>query len=186
MKIKQKQIAAVSMLTVLSLGISVFSHAEKVEPKAVEQIDVNKYQGKWYEIAHLPMYFQRQCVSDTTAEYSLNADQTINVLNSCRTKSGEMDSSTGLAQAVNAGNSKLKVSFLPKGLRWIPFTKGDYWVLRVDPNYQTALVGGPTHKYLWILSRSPHLDEATYQSYLETARQQGYDLTELIKTKQNH
>lgn len=50
------------------------------------------------------------------------------------------------------------------------FTKGDYWVLRVDSNYQVALVGGPSHKYLWILSRSPQLDEATYQSYLQTAK----------------
>jgi apolipoprotein D and lipocalin family protein len=80
--------------------------------------------------------------------------------------------------------SELKVSFLPAGLRWLPFTKGDYWVLRVDPEYQVALIGGPTHKYLWILSKNPHLDEATYQSYLETARQYGYDLSNLIKTPQ--
>ncbi len=81
-----------------------------------------------------------------------------------------MISSEGVAYPQNEGNSKLKVSFLPSGLRWIPFTKGDYWVLRVDPNYQVALVGGPSHKYLWILSRSPQLDEATYQSYLQTAK----------------
>ena len=182
MKIGKKHIATLGMMTALSFGATTLTHAETIEPKAVESIDVNQYQGKWYEIAHLPMYFQRKCASNTTAVYSLNSDQTINVLNSCKTKSGEMDGSMGLAHAVNDGKSKLKVSFLPKLLRWIPFTKGDYWVLRVDPNYQTALVGGPTHKYLWILSRTPNLDEATYQSYLETARQQGYDISGLIKT----
>lgn len=65
------------------------------------------------------------------------------------------------------------------------FTKGDYWVLRVDPNYQVALVGGPSHKYLWILSRSPQLDEATYQSYLQTAKSYGYDVSKLVKTTQS-
>ncbi len=63
--------------------------------------------------------------------------------------------------------------------------KGDYWVLRVDPNYQVALVGGPSHKYLWILSRSPQLDEATYQSYLQTAKSYGYDVSKLVKTTQS-
>jgi apolipoprotein D and lipocalin family protein len=70
---------------------------------------------------------------------------------------------------------------LPPGLRWIPFTKGHYWVLRVDPEYKVALVGGPSTKYLWILSREPQLDEATYQSYLDTAKYYGYDITKLIK-----
>ncbi len=63
--------------------------------------------------------------------------------------------------------------------------KGDYWVLRVDSNYQVALVGGPSHKYLWILSRSPQLDEATYQSYLQTAKSYGYDVSKLVKTTQS-
>lgn len=92
-----------------------------------------------------------------------------------------MISSEGVAYPQNRGNSKLKVSFLPKGLRWIPFTKGHYWVLRVDPEYKLALVGGPSNKYLWILSREPQLDEATYQSYINTAKDYGYDVTKLIK-----
>ena len=93
-----------------------------------------------------------------------------------------MKSSEGVAYPQNQGKSQLKVSFLPKGLRWLPFTKGDYWVLRVDPDYKVALVGGPSTKYLWILSKTPTIDEATYQSYLQTAKQQGYDLSNLIKT----
>jgi apolipoprotein D and lipocalin family protein len=88
------------------------------------------------------MYFQRKCIANITAQYSVNADQTIGVLNSCRIANGEIISSEGVAYSQNQGNSKLKVSFLPKGLRWIPFTKGHYWVLRVDPEYKVALVGG--------------------------------------------
>lgn len=185
MKNPLKSIATISLMTFAALTVSSVSQAESMIPKAVERIDVQQYMGKWYEIAHLPMYFQRKCVGDTTAQYSLNADQSITVLNRCRTASGKMDTAEGIAYAKNAGNSQLKVSFLPKGLRWLPFTKGDYWVLRIDPEYKVALVGGPSNKYLWILSKTPNLDQATYQSYLETARQYGYDISKVVKTPQS-
>lgn len=179
MKMLFKSLFAATSLVTISLSMT--TRAEMVRPQAVNQVDIQKYGGKWYEIAHLPMYFQRKCVSNITAQYSVNADQTIGVLNSCRIGNGEMISSEGVAYSQNQGNSKLKVSFLPTGLRWMPLTKGDYWVLRVDPEYKVALVGGPSNKYLWILSREPQLDEATYQSYLDTAKHYGYDVTKLIK-----
>ena len=153
------------------------------EPKAVDAIDVQKYAGRWYEVARLPMYFQRNCASDVQAKYSLNADKTIKVRNQCLNKEGELDVSEGVAYPPNDGNSQLKVSFLPKGLRWVPFSKGDYWVLRVDEDYQVALVGGPSHRYLWLLSRTPDMDEAVIEDYLNTAKAQGYDLSKLIRTK---
>ncbi len=174
-----KSVFAATALAIISLSFT--AQAETVAPQAVNQVDIQQYAGKWYEIAHLPMYFQRKCVSNITAQYSVNADQSMGVLNRCRIATGEMISSEGVAYAQNEGNSKLKVSFLPKGLRWLPLTKGHYWVLRVDPEYKVALVGGPSNKYLWILSREPQLDEATYQSYLETAKHYGYDVTQLIK-----
>ena len=179
MKMLYKSVFAVTALAFISLSFT--TQAETVPPQAVDQVDIQRYAGKWYEIAHLPMYFQRKCVSNITAQYSVNANQTMGVLNSCRIENGEMISSEGVAYPQNQGNSKLKVSFLPPGLRWIPFTKGHYWVLRVDPEYKVALVGGPSTKYLWILSREPQLDEATYESYLDTAKYYGYDVTKLIK-----
>ena len=174
-----KSVLAATTLAIISLSFT--TQAETVPPHAVDQVDIHNYAGKWYEIAHLPMYFQRKCVANISAQYTVNADQTMGVLNSCRIENGEMISSEGVAYPQNQGNSKLKVSFLPPGLRWIPFTKGHYWVLRVDPEYKVALVGGPSTKYLWILSREPQLDEATYQSYLDTAKYYGYDITKLIK-----
>ncbi|MFT4021494.1 MAG: lipocalin family protein [Acinetobacter sp.] len=153
--------------------------------KAVSKVDIHKYSGKWYEIARLPMYFQRKCQSNVTAQYSLNPDNTLNVINSCKNKEGQIDHANGIAFIQNRNNSQLKVSFLPHGLRWIPFTRGDYWILRLDPEYKVALVGGPSKRYLWILSRSPTLDSKTYQSYLETAKQQGFDISKLIVTPQN-
>lgn len=186
MKLLFKSLVMSSSLAAVSLMLPLSTLADtNTKPVAVDSIDINKYAGKWYEIAHLPMFFQRNCVANTTANYSINADKTVGVLNSCTNKSGETISSEGVAYSQNEGNSKLKVSFLPSGLRWIPFTKGDYWVLRVDPNYQVALVGGPSQKYLWILSRSPQIDEVTYQSYLQTAKSYGYDVSKLVKTTQS-
>lgn len=178
-----------SILTSTALALSCFSfslatQAETIAPQAVDKVDIQRYAGQWYEIAHLPMYFQRKCVANTTAQYGVNPDKTLSVLNSCSTADGEKISSEGVAYAQNEGNSKLKVSFLPKGLRWLPFTKGHYWVLRIDPEYKVALVGGPSDKYLWILSRDAQIDEATYQSYLDTAKKYGYDVEKLIKTPQ--
>ncbi len=122
MKMLYKSVFAVTALAIISLSFT--ARAEAVAPRAVDQVDIRQYAGKWHEIAHLPMYFQRKCVSDISAQYTVNADQTIGVLNSCRTENGEMISSEGVAYPQNQGNSKLKVSFLPPGLRWIPFTKG--------------------------------------------------------------
>ena len=152
------------------------------KPQTVQQVDLVKYSGTWYEIARFPMYFQRKCASDVTATYGTLSNGNVSVLNQCRQADGEMMSSTGEASAVNSTNTKLKVSFLPQGLRWIPFTNGDYWVLKLDENYQTALVGGSNRKYLWILSRTPNLDEKTYQAYVAAAKHQGFDVSKLERT----
>ncbi|RYY79414.1 MAG: hypothetical protein EOO69_06520 [Moraxellaceae bacterium] len=173
--------------TMAVLGLAVLSSVALAKPanppQTVSQVDLNRYLGTWYEVARLPMYFQRKCASDVTATYGLQANGNVSVLNQCRKADGETMASTGEAKAVDRSNSKLKVSFLPKGLRWIPFTQGDYWILKLDDNYQTALVGAPNRKYLWILSRTPNIDEQTYQHYVQAAKQQGFDTSKLIRTK---
>lgn len=148
----------------------------------VSDFDLNRYLGTWYEIARLPMKFQPEDSTDISAVYSLNEDGSVRVQNTCLDGNGERDGAIGNATAVDAENAKLEVSFLPEGFRWIPFTKGDYWVLKLDENYSTALVGEPHKKYLWILHREPTLDEATKTDYLNYAKSLGYDLTDLIHT----
>jgi apolipoprotein D and lipocalin family protein len=96
---------------------------------------------------------------------------------------GKLKESLGEAQVVDpAEPGKLVVSFLPEGLRWIPFTKGDYWILRVDEDYRTALVGSPDFDYLWLLHREPDLDAATRDAFLQYARSLGYRLDDLVHT----
>lgn len=185
------------LLTAVAAGCAVMmssllstAYAEPVTAKAapvssVKQIDLPQYLGKWYEIARLPMFFERNCASDVTATYSLNPDASIRVDNQCRKDNGTIMQSIGMAKAVDASNAQLRVTFLPTWLRWTGLGTAPYWILKIDEHYTTALVGNPDHRYLWILSRTPQIDPATYQAYLEEARRQGFDTASLIVTKQH-
>jgi apolipoprotein D and lipocalin family protein len=116
---------------------------------AVDNIDLRRYAGKWYEIARYPNRFQRNCQSDTTAIYTLRDDGKVQVVNACREKNGKVRTARGTAKVVDKKtNAKLKVTFF-----W-PFY-GDYWVIGLSPEYQYAIVGEPSRKYLWILNRNP-------------------------------
>lgn len=169
-----RKIALFALLTAL---LSCTAHAEPAPVRSVAQIDLNRYIGKWYEIAAFPMYFQRNCVADTTAEYTLRPDGELTVDNRCRTESG-IDQAVGRAWAVDgAGAGQLKVSFF-----W-PF-RSDYWVIGLDPDYRWAVVGNPNRKYLWILSRTPQLPAAELERARQAASAQGYDLAQLKITRQ--
>ncbi len=152
------------------------------EPATVASVDLSRYLGTWFEIARLPMRHEPEDFTDITAHYSLQDDGKVRVRNRALDGKGELEESIGEASVVDDSNSKLEVTFLPDGLRWIPFTKGDYWILKLDPEYATALVGSPDRKYLWLLARQPTLDESTKNDYLAHARQQGFDLADLIHT----
>jgi len=144
---------------------------------SVAAVDLVRYSGKWFEVASFPMFFQRNCVADTTAEYASAPDGSISVHNRCRTKDG-FDDATGKATIVEGfNNSRLKVSFF-----W-PF-KADYWILGLDPQYQWAVVGNPNREYLWLLSRTPQLPPAQLEDALATVRAQGFDLSRLRYTPQ--
>jgi apolipoprotein D and lipocalin family protein len=154
------------------------------DPTTVPTLDIDRYLGTWFEIARLPMRHEPADYTDISATYSLQADGKVRVENRALDGKGYPQQSVGEATPVpGSGNAKLQVTFLPEGLRWIPFTKGDYWVLRIDHDYRTALVGGPDRRYLWLLSRTPQLDANIRDDFLSTARANGYDLADLIHTK---
>lgn len=149
---------------------------------SVSNFNLDKYLGTWYEIARLPMKHQPEDSTDISAVYRLKEDGKVHVQNRCLDKNQHLDEAIAEGTVVDAEHGKLEVSFLPEGLRWIPFTKGDYWVLKIDADYQTALVGEPNKKYLWILHRDNTLDEATKTEYIQYAQSLGYDVSELIHT----
>ncbi|MGC3819143.1 lipocalin family protein [Acinetobacter sp. G11] len=169
----------------VGLGMATMAYAQTKPLQTVERVELDKYLGVWYEVARKPLYFQNKCDRDVTATYTLNENGNVVVDNRCYTKEGKLTQSIGEAFIQNAPfNSKLKVSFLPEAIRWLPFGRGDYWVLKLDENYQTVLVGEPRRKYMWVLSRSPQPDQAVVNEYLEYAKSLGYDLRDVIHTKQ--
>lgn len=140
----------------------------------VPHVDLKRYLGKWYEIAHLPARFQKGC-TDTTATYTLAADGSISVLNECRRR-GKVKQAKGKAKVVDeTSGAKLKVSFF-----W-PFY-ADYWIIDLGPDYEYAVVGTPNRKYLWILSRTPQMDDMLLAQLIESVKSKGFDVTKLIKT----
>jgi len=143
---------------------------------AVDHVDLTRYVGKWYEIARYPNRFQKKCHSDTTAQYTLLSDGNIDVVNSRRKVSGELTTARGKTKIVDKNsNSNLKVTFF-----W-PFY-GDYLDHCLAPDYSYAIVGEPGRKYLWILSRTPQMEESAYAEALQNVQAAGYDPGKLIKT----
>jgi len=144
--------------------------------EVVPHVELEKYLGKWYEIAHLPAKFQEGC-NETTATYTLSKDGSISVLNQS-IKNGKMKQAKGKAKVVDRkSNAKLKVTFF-----W-PFY-GDYWIIALGNDYDYAVVGTPNRKYLWILSRTPQMDDKLYSQLIEYAKSKGFDVNKLIKTLQ--
>jgi apolipoprotein D and lipocalin family protein len=142
--------------------------------EVVPHVELRKYLGKWYEIAHLPARFQEGC-TDTTATYTLSEDGSISVLNECR-RGGKVKQAKGKANVVDkTSGAKLKVTFF-----W-PFY-GDYWIIDLGKDYDYAVVGTPNRKYLWILNRTPRMDGKLFSQLVESAKSKGFDMNNLIKT----
>ena len=148
----------------------------------VASVDLARYAGTWYEIARLPMWFQRHCVY-SKAVYTGRSDGTIGVHNECVTDEGGVATADGIATVVDTKtNARLNVVFDNWFARLFGSSRdGNYWVLDLDPEYRTALVGTPDRRYLWILARSPQLDEATYQRLVGLGREFGYPIENLIR-----
>ena len=168
------------LLALLFLSSCIYMGRNTMKPlETVDFVNLNKYAGQWYEIARYKHRFQEGCFG-SKATYSLRDDGKINVLNECYDKSfsGELRKAKGKAWVVDKEtNARLKVSFF-----W-PFA-GDYWIIDIGPDYEYAVVGHPARKYLWILSRTPEIDENVYQAILTRLQKQEYDISKLVRTDQ--
>jgi apolipoprotein D and lipocalin family protein len=170
-----KQLAT-AIIAIIIAGCSGSSSSNEPPLETVPSLNVKQYSGKWYEIASFPFYWQEGC-SCTTAEYEILEQGVIKVTNTC-IKEGEVDQSVGKAFVVEgSNNTKLQVQFF-----W-PF-KGDYWVIDLAPDYSYAVVGVPSRKYCWILSRTTVMDEAVYNRILERIKAKGFDVTKFNRTAQ--
>lgn len=139
----------------------------------VQHVNLARYAGQWFEVARIPNRFERKCVRDVTAEYTLEQDG-VRVRNTCTQADGKPTSANGKAVVVDTGsNAKLKVTFF-----W-PFY-GKYWIIGLDPSYRWAVVGEPSRKYLWVLSRTPVLSQAERTEIDHVIEERGYQRTSLI------
>jgi apolipoprotein D and lipocalin family protein len=167
------------IVLLISLSVLCISALNAQPLQTVPSVDLSRYSGKWYEIASYPQKFQQGCHC-TTAEYTLSEKGYVIVENRCNRDSvrGKQSYIRGRAFVEkNSGNAKLKVQFF-----W-PF-RGKYWIIDLADDYGYAVVSHPGKQYLWILSRSPQMDEAVYSGIVSRLRQNGFDLSRIRRTVQ--
>ena len=154
--------------------------------QVVAPVDLKRYAGVWHEQARLPNRFEKACTGAVTAEYTPLPDGTVEVRNRCQMADGQSEESIGSARVVSVagqpGAGRLEVRFAPSWLAWLPAVWGDYWILKLDRDYEVSLVGTPNRQYLWVLSRSPVLAAATLQAELDYARTLGFDVDKVVLT----
>ncbi len=167
----------------IAFADTIIVETKKAPVTSMKDFDLNRYLGRWYEIARLPMRFNPHCKTDISSKYTLESDSKIKVDNQCLQTDGKTIHVIGTATYDKDMPSKFLVSFLPTWADWLSFGKLKYSFSVIDTDYKTALTGGTDHKYLWILSRTPQIDTATYKAYLEEARREGFDTSKLIVNK---
>ena len=150
----------------------------------VNNVDLSRYAGTWYEVARFPNRFQRDCMSDVTATYTVRPDGKITVANKCRKADGTWNEAEGLARLAGdrKNTAELEVRFAPAILSFLPNVWGDYRIIGLDPEYRWAVVGEPTREYLWILSRTPAMSADDYSRATAIAETNQFDVAKLQKT----
>jgi apolipoprotein D and lipocalin family protein len=171
-------------VSVIALSLPSVAAASAPEPKTVARVDLERYAGRWYEVARYPNRFQKHCSGDVVVLYAPRADGGLDIDNRCRDERGGEDRSLAVAKVASpdGSNSKLKVNFAPRALSWIPFPRANYWILELADDYSYAVVGTPDRDYLWILSREPSLPSSVFEKLEEAVRGQGFDPGRLQRT----
>jgi apolipoprotein D and lipocalin family protein len=172
----KKEIIATTALA--GIGLAAYALATRNEKlETVGYVDLEKYLGKWYEIAAFPQGSEKGCTC-TTAEYSVRDDGAIAIVNSCMIN-GKPQIAEGKATVTDKKtNAKLAVQFARH-------FSGKYWIIALAPDYSYAVVGHPNRKYLWILGRKPIMDAMTYNHLVLVAAGKGFDIRKLVKTVQD-
>jgi apolipoprotein D and lipocalin family protein len=175
------QLAVIAVAASMSAcaGSPPINRASEPPLTTVASVDLDRYLGRWYEIARLPNAFEEDC-EGVTADYARRPDGLISVRNTCRqgAPDGKTKTAEGRARVVDTTtNAKLEVSFF--GPFW-----GDYWILDLADDYSLSLVGEPSGRYLWILSRTATVEETTKAAALGKLTALGYDVSKLYFPKQ--
>lgn len=174
------------ILLLITSVTSAFGQGSPGELKTVNSVNIERYAGRWYEIAKYPNRFQRSCISNTTADYAIKSNGRIEVTNQCIKKDGKVNRAVGEAKIVDkTTNAKLKVRFAPRFLSFLGFVWGDYWIIELADDYSHVVIAEPGRNYFWILSRKPEMDDRTYQAILGRAETRGFQPSRVVKTPQS-
>jgi apolipoprotein D and lipocalin family protein len=171
-------IAIIAVIAIASLCSGCLKPSSSSTLKTVAHVELSRYVGTWHEIARYPNSFQKSCAG-STATYTLREDGEIDVVNRCRDlRDGSLREAKGRAWVVDpTSNARLKVSFF-----W-PF-RGDYWIIDLGNDYEFAVVGAPSRKYLWVLSRTPIMEDDVFNGIMERIEQQGFERDRVVKSTQ--
>ena len=176
---------SIAALLIVALGLAGCSSPEyrdtSVRMKTAGPVDLERYQGRWYEIARFPNRFEEGCVGGT-ADYTLNNDGSVKVVNTCRQGAldGPVETAEGVATKQRDEGDRLDVTFVP----WLPFARGDYWILELDAGYSVVVIGNPAGTTGWVLVRTPSIPEARLEEAYDVLRRNGYDVSQMILVPQ--
>ncbi len=168
----------VAVAVIFAIAFTLFGCGSEPPLDVAPNVDLSRFQGKWYEIARLPRTTQTDC-HGTTAFYSQASNGTFSFVNQCN-----VGSATGPLTTVSMIASVPDPSVAAKLVLDVGGYSGDYWILEVGPDYDYAVVGHPSREYLWILSRSPALDATTMQGVVDRAQSRQFDTSQLLYTPQ--
>jgi len=153
--------------------------------RTAAHVDLGRYAGIWHELARLPTPFEAPCAGQPEATYTLHDDH-LDVCHLCPLADGHVRQTHAEARVVpGSGGARLKVSYLPAWLRWLPGGWSDYWILHIDEGYTVAVVGEPRRRALWLLARRPRIEPETLHQLVALARAQGFPVERLVVSQQD-
>lgn len=164
---------------------SVQADSSSLPLQPVASIDLSRFMGTWYEIARTPNQLQKRCAGFTRTDFHLQVDGTVQAVNRCRLRDGQLHLALATGRQVGTPDSpRLKVRFAPAWMSFLPAVWGDYWIIDLDEHYQLVAVSEPTRKYLWILSRTTRVAPQAYAAILERLKDKGFMVEQLLMTQQ--
>lgn len=167
------------ILTAFTLILTLTVNAQVLSTE--NYVDVGQYVGKWYALKSLPQFFTRNCEAQT-AEYEVLNEKTISVLNTCLKHNGETTIKGKAVVKNTKTNAELIVTFDNFFTRLFR-VKGDYNIIKLDPNYEYVIVGSKDRKSLWIMSRTTSMPESVMNDYLAIAKKEGFPVEKLVNSK---
>lgn len=180
-----KRLCSVALVTLL-VSFAGAAGAEITPLPTVKSLDLQRFLGKWHEIALIPNRFQRKCVRNTEAEYAASGPGELLVRNRCVAADGSVEVAIGVARRGSPEDpTRLQVRFAPAWLAWLPMVWWDYWVIGLADDYRYAVVGEPSRTFLWILARNTGLSSADRIAIDALLLSVGYDPQRLVKTPQS-